>query len=392
MEIDSNLAQSTILLAVYLGAIAMAPIARRIANVSAANAEREPTIDGMRGLAAIGVVACHVNQYLVAFLGFKDPAFGNHLGIFGVQMFFALTAYLFTDRALSGKLDPESFYRGRLRRIMPLYIAVCIAALVVAWCYSIEAAPAAQMTEEAIRVFLFGFWKVDAISFCGINMLSLVGIAWTLSYEWIFYLLLLPGYCLWRVGTAAKAAFIGVVAVFAVRDFSLQGEQIVWVFFLPGIVAALLKAEIAQVNRTLLLTLPIPALVLIFWLPGFWTAGKLGLCLIIFCALVSGRPRWLSWRPLRVLGTISYSIYLTQYLVLFPAMQIVYTSTYFAAIEPRLAMGALVVAVTVLTAAITYRFIERPWMTTAPRNSRTISPPRAADIGEGDHLSRRTPL
>jgi hypothetical protein len=48
-------------------------------------------LDGLRGVAAIGVVACHINQHVGAFLGFQEePLLGDHFGILCVQMFFLL--------------------------------------------------------------------------------------------------------------------------------------------------------------------------------------------------------------------------------------------------------------------------------------------------------------
>ncbi|MHC5232442.1 acyltransferase family protein [Brucella sp. LJL56] len=354
--------QSTIIAAVYLATFLVAPIARALIGHETP-AGRNQALDAMRALAAVGVVACHINQYMSEFLGYANPVFGNHLGILGVQMFFALTAFLFTEKALSGRLETKAFYIGRMRRILPLYCAVVGVALAMAFYYSWHITiPARQMALEIVDVFSFGFWKTDTITFRDINMMSLIGITWTLSYEWAFYMLLVPGYYLYRESTMGRFAIMAAVSILLLRDFYIQNEQVIWPFFLPGIVAALLKDRMSAVFSKAFLLASLPAIALVFWLPGFWTPIKLALTTIIFFGVVFGAPRWLRWAPLQTLGTISYSIYLVQYLVLYPGIQTIYTSPAFASIEARLAMGVCIAVTTVLVAALAYRFIERPWM------------------------------
>lgn len=366
---EFTLVQATILAVAYAIALAVTPFVHRIIGEATQGSERDRHLDGMRAVAAVAVVACHVNQYMVSFLGYTNPLFGDHAGILGVQMFFALTAFLFVDRALNGKLDAERFYIGRIRRILPLYVAVCGAAFAIAfWQTWDQVVPMRQMAVDAVKVVSYGFWKTDEIAFRGINMLSLIGIAWTLSYEWAFYLLLVPACCLWRTGRTTRIAIGAIVLAIAIRDFHLHAEQVIWPFFLPGIAAAFLKDRISPTFGRIFLLLAVPAAVLVFWLPGFWTPVKLGLASILFFGVLFGKPRWLTWRPLQTLGIVSYSIYLVQYLVLYPAVQLIYVSPSLASIEARLATGALVVVATVGLAALTYRFIELPWMT-SPRSS-----------------------
>jgi len=105
------------------------------------------------------------------------------------------------------------------------------------------------------------------------------------------------------------------------------------------------------------------ALVLILGLPGFWTPVKLALVTLLFLALLIGSPGMLSLHPLRVLGRLSYSIYLLQYLVIFNLSQIVDRSPRLAAnAGGRLAMFMAMMAITVGVAALTYRLVELPWM------------------------------
>lgn len=349
-------------LGVYVLALAVSPLARLITG-GIAGGDRNRQLDGMRALAAVGVVACHINQYMMAFIGYSaPPLWGNHVGILGVQLFFALTAFLFTSKALDGRFHPRQFCIDRMRRILPLYFAVCIAAFGIASYYSWhQSYPVDRMILDAIDVLSHGFWQKDAIQFRDINMLTLVGIAWTLSYEWAFYLLLIPAFYLWRTGRTAKFAVVSLITILAVRDFYLHPEQVIWPFFLPGIAAAFMRNRVPRPAASALNLMAIPAVFLVLWLPTFWTPIKLLLVSLIFFAVLFGRPAWLTWAPLQTLGLISYSIYLVQYLVLYPVVQTIFATPALAGIEARLAMGGFVAVATIILAATTYRFIEQPW-------------------------------
>lgn len=331
-------------------------------------------LDGMRGLAAVGVVATHVVQYAWAFLGHTQPPLvSDHVGILGVQMFFALTAFLFTERALAGSLSPDRFYLGRLHRIVPLYAFVVAAALAIALVYTRGVAhPLADTLAEAVGVATYGFWMTPELTFRGMNMLSLVGLSWTLSYEWLFYLLLVPAACLWKAGPALRWSMLVIVAVLAVRQFALLADFVVWPFFLPGIAAAMLWRRMSPLpprTATVLALSILPAVAAVLFLPGFWTPIKLALAGWIFLAVLVTAPTLLKSALLTHLGRISYSVYLIQYLVLFPVMTWSYS---FSSIEAKLAACGAVVALVVMAAELSYRFIELPWL--ADSNGRA-SPP-----------------
>lgn len=334
----------------------------------------------MRGAAAIAVVACHLNQYMCAFLGYASPFVGDHLGILAVQLFFALTGYLFLDMAIKGRLDAAAFYLNRLRRILPLYFFVVTVAIAVALGYSLHTtAPLDQTLREALSVLAFGFWKSEELWFRGINMLSLVGIAWTLSYEWQFYVILIPAVLLWRQGALMRVCIALGVSALVFHEFYFNSEQVIWPFFLPGIAAAMLKQREPWWLGGVCLALALPSVFLIIWVPGFWTPVKLALATIVFFAVIFGRPRWLSWTPLRTLGTVSYGIYLVQYLVLYPSARLIYSSPALAPVEARLGMGVVVVLATIILAATTYRVVERPWLArpklpATPADAATVAP------------------
>src|SRR5258708_7072100 len=95
-----------------------------------------PTLDGWRAVAIIGVVASHVALY--PFLPARSDPNGvgfsiANLGAGGVDVFFALSGFLITQRLLEeeavlGAFSLKRFYARRVFRILPA--AVCYLAVV----------------------------------------------------------------------------------------------------------------------------------------------------------------------------------------------------------------------------------------------------------------------
>ena len=115
---------------------------------SGGRAERfyRPELDVLRFFAFLGVFIFHAAPRTMDFYdraGYPHwlsslliPTFGA--GAYGVDLFFALSAYLITslllrERAATGALDLRGFYLRRILRIWPLYLAfVAFAATFVA--------------------------------------------------------------------------------------------------------------------------------------------------------------------------------------------------------------------------------------------------------------------
>jgi peptidoglycan/LPS O-acetylase OafA/YrhL len=358
--------------ALYLVAIAAAIVVGRWVpdGGTEPHASRLSHLDGVRGLAAIGVAACHINQHVAYFLGFHDePLLGNHFGILGVQLFFALTAFLFTRRIVEGRFEPAAFLAGRVRRIVPMYLFAVAGTVVTGLLWSAQRGqPIGQTISEIAQILRFGFISTTMqpkLTFVGLNALELIGVAWTLSYEWIFYAVLVAASAIDRVRPIGLV-LLAIAVLIAFGDYYGQTESVVWPFFLPGVVAGMLYSRVPRLIPAARVLIGLAAAVLIvpiLGLPGFWTPVKLGLVALLFFAVLIARPGVLSLRPLQILGRLSYSIYLLQYLVIFNFNQI--TGRHPLLTEStagRLATFAAMMAVTAGAAAVTYRLVELPWM------------------------------
>src|SRR5579871_6137530 len=96
----------------------------------------QPELDALRFFAFFGVFLFHAAPRYIEFYDHAGAPrwLGNLLisafgaGAFGVDLFFALSAYLITslllrERNATGTLDLRGFYMRRILRIWPLYFA-----------------------------------------------------------------------------------------------------------------------------------------------------------------------------------------------------------------------------------------------------------------------------
>lgn len=339
---------------------------------------RYKNLDGMRGLAAVGVVACHITQRAAAYMHVDASAnsvnIGDHVGIGAVQMFFALTAYLFTEKALNGKIKPLQLMIGRVRRIVPLYTFAVVLALLIGWYWTRHAGTSTmQSLTEGIKVAAFGFYKQDVLTFRGLNMLSLIGVAWTLSYEWAFYLCLIPASFLLNLSRKMLFPIFSLTFALIVCDYAQNQESVIWPFFLPGIVGATLMHYCPQPPQSIKRILPAASVLLLLSMifsPGYWTAPKLLLSSALFLSILYSDPLFLRWKPLQFLGKISFSIYLLQYLVLFPMVKMMNSGTLmFQPTVVKVLGMAFVMCALIPLSVVTFYLIEKPFLAKSKRKN-----------------------
>lgn len=145
-------------------------------------------------------------------------------GSYGVDLFFALSAYLITsillrEHARSGRIDVRAFYMRRILRIWPLYFAaLLVLAPVLHLVIPQQRMPLAYMTAF---VFLCGNW---ACAFAGWPPSALMPL-WSVSIEEQFYLSwpLLLNRCLVR---HMRAACLGMIIVANVTRVALVAARV----------------------------------------------------------------------------------------------------------------------------------------------------------------------
>jgi peptidoglycan/LPS O-acetylase OafA/YrhL len=122
----------------------------------------------------------------------------------------------------------------------------------------------------------------------------------------------------------------------------------------------------------------------IAFVPMVYSFAGAALLFIPFVVFASGNTLFgaLTCRPARLLGLVSYSVYVLHNWVLFVVSRLV---DQFADVGSMPAseywvLGAVMVLMTVVLSAITFRFVESPWL----RSSRQVKPVlKAVDISDG---------
>jgi len=352
----------------------------KVAPASRAVQRRLAGLDGIRGLAALYVVLNHL--FLRAFPGYPEdhaPLWASWLiyGRFAVVVFIVLSGFsLAVAPARDGwRLGGLSrFARRRAWRILPPYWAALLFSLAMTW--FVVAQPGWPRPTFGSAV-VNGLLLQDVVTVPSPNRAF-----WSIAIEAQLYvaLPLLLLVCR-RVSAAAMAAAVAVVviafgAVGAVDRPVTQLTPDLAVLFAVGILAAGVLAAPQTKSwpwHWLALVLVVPVLATVGLRGSVWTIDHLFWvdlalgpavgCLLV--AVASGRPsplvRGLQTRPLRRLGSFSYSLYLTHA----PIVIAIYYGLVAGRVRPGvptfLVLVVVVLPVTIVFARVFAAVVEIPF-------------------------------
>ncbi len=318
-------------------------------------------------------------------------------GSFGVCLFFLLSSFLITEllvreRDKTGTVHIKAFYTRRILRIWPLYffflfVGFALGHLVPAW----------SLETPRLLAFLalLGNWYVAVFGWSANPIAPL----WSISIEEQFYLLW-PG--LAKLGGRSAILVLSVlllpiscVAIYLLARYRQDASQVIWAsslvqfeFFGVGALAALLLK-----GRTPVLSMwsrfAMIAAAGILWIgaeglfhlresvllsgPLSYVAGyqiiAVG-CLLLLLGFMGVAQRWVP-RPLIYLGKISYGLYVFHYLcvdlvvrLVAPAVRVGSAIRYGKVEVAIRSLGAMSfgLLLTILCAAVSYRFLEKPFL------------------------------
>jgi peptidoglycan/LPS O-acetylase OafA/YrhL len=316
-------------------------------------------------------------------------------GAFGVSLFFGLSAYLITElllreKELIGTLDVKSFYVRRILRIWPLYFFFLALATAMQWLVSGQ-----HVGWRAGLAFslLAGNWYIVFLGFPS----SVIFPLWSVSIEEQFYLS-------WplvvrRVSQAGMAAFaVGLLAVAAATRFYLgahhRPESEIWCNTLvqldpiaAGIlIAVFLRGTVLQLTRLARVAMVLAGYACLLSAAVYFGIKNdpvttprivvgypmvaLGGALLLLAVLCEGaRPaRWLVY-----LGRISYGLYVFHVLGLLMSDYAVADQT--SSLARYVLRVGVAFGFTVAMAAISYRWLEAPFLNLKQRFTHVLSRP-----------------
>jgi peptidoglycan/LPS O-acetylase OafA/YrhL len=382
MPIDTLLAPVWILAlaALAAGAVhAASPFYRRLLAAEASagrGGNRYPTLDGLRGYLALGVFIFHAyGNYLYYRFGIRDNDFQHPLFVFfgtgGVSQFFLITGFLFWGKAIAGKVDLPSHYYGRAWRIGPLFLALTLVSfLYVLWQggLALHVKPL-KLVGQIASYLTLGLLPPPKVN--GVDSPALFfGPAWTLKYEWRFYLLLpfLAFFATTRRYVFLAGGFLLAAAIAFPFNFmhGIFQSRSLYLFF-AGMGVAHLVRDIPAARVPFLrsgwasLLMVVAALLAAVFQDSLWAVP---LHALVFIPIVYGNSLFglLRLRASRLLGTISYSIYLLHAPLIHAVLRTLAAAGQLDNVSPLqywLLMGGLVLVIVALC-SLTYRFIEHP--------------------------------
>ncbi len=361
----------------------------------------------MRGVAALAVFAIHLWIYQLSdSMVLRRDSWATVAlfeGRVAFVMFFVLSGYLlyrgFARAALgrSNAVWTAGYLLRRAARILPAYY-VALAGSLVLLALAGDRTPGRRMVDGSdLPLFLF-FGQ----NYSPDTLLKLNAATWTLAVEVVFYLMLpLIGLLAFRLSSAKRQVTLLGSLVVAGLGWNLVHYFANWgpvaghtaAAFLPYFACGMLVALAVESSRARgrvlshrqSLALTLGAVVLLV-ANGLWhgTLGDVhGLTMelfadlaaaVAFAAIIASLAlgtgaglRWLAWRPLAWIGTITYGLYLWHIPVIVWARG--------NGLLPGGALSALVaLPIAIALGAASWYLLEQPFMNRAARLRRTRRP------------------
>ena len=336
----------------------------------------EPSLDGMRGICIAAVVLYHG----AAQAGLTGWVRG---GFIGVSVFFTLSGFLITslllrEHSTTGGIRLSQFWSRRIRRLWPASFVVVTAVIAL----SARGPLSATGADAIAATWNVTNWHVIAGGDAKLlqTIVGPLGPTWSLAVEEQFYILLaLLMVAVVRVRrphrVLAVVAALGIVVPVVLSNMVTDWQpSLEFNTFLrmPELFAGVLLAVwhrsrhrvgLGSTAGDALAGVGVAVLVGLFLLadytPPWLLRGGYSLVAMVTAFTVAGLLQHgrvaaaLAVRPLRWLGTISYSLYLVHW----PAMSVL---TRERTHRDGVALLAVLLTVSVLTAWVLHRVIERP--------------------------------
>jgi exopolysaccharide production protein ExoZ len=334
-------------------------------------------MEGLRGIAVLLVFFVHYATFSAPWLEGTGAAFAfafaiKRIGNCGVDLFFVLSGFLIYGSAIKRPQPFFVFMRRRVQRLYPTFMAIFAMYMIMSLII-----PSGKFPDGALAVA--SYVAANILLLPGIfDIEPIVSVAWSLSYEMLFYLSVPPLIAVLglRHWSPAWRIFLFIAASLIALIFAFPWPRMI--MFACGMVLS----EVMPMHiRGRWLNIAAVIATVIFWLVLFqptlsdaavifsFMAGLL-VCLAAFGDDGFLR-RFFTARPLRWLGNMSYSYYLAHGLgvqAFFLVLRYLFPPAsgngwlFFALLVPAF-LASLIVSV------VLYLLIERPY-SILPSNAR----------------------
>jgi peptidoglycan/LPS O-acetylase OafA/YrhL len=321
-------------------------------EASKAGHARMLELDALRGLAALSVVLFHYTTHFERTYGHSAPLWAQvPFGKYGVQLFFAISGFVILT-SLERVERARDFLWGRVARLYPAYWAG------VALTFTAVSVLGLAGREFGVRTALINLTMFQEF----FRVAHVDGVYWTLTVELSFYALVLVLLST-RVLGKVIPLFIALVVLQTLAELGTRAMGLSDAarfagrphlqFFALGVLA--FKRRRGEVS------LPSELALIGVCFAHELLAGSTASLLVlggvfgITYALSTGALAWLTWRPLVLLGFISYPLYLVHQNIGFILIRRLEAAGW----RPEAAI-AVALAVALLLATVITHLVEQP--------------------------------
>ncbi len=297
------------------------------------------TIDGLRGYLAFLVFMHHANIYYYYFKNktwdLPNQKLFIHFGQTSVSLFFMITGFLFFNKLIesrSKKIDWQQFYISRILRLYPLYILVLIIIILIIAVSSDFRLnePLSDIFSQLKDWFFFTAFNAPTINKFEKTMNITCYVLWTLKYEWFYYFSLpLIGLLFFKQRPSLFVLLISSYVCYSIY-MRKQIEPIYLLSFLSGLLAVLIN-RITSLKKYIIhpVSSILVIMCLVYMIEFYYTAYDyipLLLITIVFIIISNGNSIFglLTSKASRLLGQLSYSIYLMHAPLLYIMFKIIF--------------------------------------------------------------------
>lgn len=338
------------------------------------------SLEILRGLAAFVVFLAHVTMYFGGLA--PGSRASSYFGDLGVIIFFMLTGFLFWGQIINGRLNLDTFFQKRVRRLVPLGLFVVGTVTLIDWIQAGFVFPTLGQLQAGARNFGFGFVPVHDV-FTG-DMYLRINTIWSLRWEWVFYLCL-PLFAVRRTWAAMTLGTLAITVLFYnVRDLwtGVETEACFVIAFYLGALGNLIAPQGALAQRMpRQARLGLAALMVVGFvgasLAKYFVEGApearvrhvtfvliASMLFFVFPLIADLKQLSTNWfgRAAMQMGRISYSLYLWQLAVIY---YVIRGGLKGVDVQSGGGFAAVVVALTFLVVTVShfsYRHLELPFM------------------------------
>ena len=340
---------------------------------------RHSGIDGLRGFLAMGVFIHHTviwrNYCLTGNWEAPTSNFYNQLGQTSVALFFMISGYLFVKKLIDNResgLNWSRFFIGRIARLVPLYyfslLIIVLASLILnGWTLNTSLA---HYMKDIGHWMAFTYMSRPALNGLFEAQIVNAGVVWSLAFEWLFYFSLpLIGVFVLKVKPHLIFILLAIGFVY-LHYWSVGGFYYAQLHsFLGGAIIVVLKHYFGEKINC---SHPLFGLLIIacfFGVCQFHSADYIYCKLFItavFGIIAFGNTFFglLTSSAFRLLGTISFSIYLLHGIVLFFTIKFIVGYEFIQQLSDLnyLLFVLLLIPVVILISLSTYQYVELPFI------------------------------